>query len=171
MTGVITLLITLLIGIFHPMYNWWRGLSCILNLPFGHLWGGEIEPITWDVEKLQKSWDSNWATVDGKIPANPQNGRYPSLCVLLGFTFVSLGLGQRIFSSNTKVTRMVSLISRCWLEILRCRRCPWRRRKKKSRGGNKDLNEGICRVYGVNGVEVEMSWICYIVIDVLHGGV
>ena len=55
---------------------------------------------------------------------------------------------------------MVSLISRCWLEILLCRRCPWRRRKKKSRGGNKDLNEGICRVYGVNGVEVEMSWIC-----------
>jgi len=32
-----------------------------------------------------------------KFQLTPKNGRYPSLCVLLGFTFVSLGLGQHFF--------------------------------------------------------------------------
>lgn len=42
--------------------------------------------------------------------------------------------------------------------------------RRRAEVGMKIWTREICRVYGVNGVEVEMSWICYIVIDVRSWG-
>ena len=52
--------ITLLIRLFHPIYNWWRGPSCILTTNYLQFpTSSTVQWIFWMYSKIQPSWRPN----------------------------------------------------------------------------------------------------------------